>query len=97
MSTRPHGLNENHSFLLVAVVIIAFMVFLSAGNPELPLAELTGKLLHRLGLYLTTVTLVLAFLGGWRWQLVEQMKNNLIAFAILAASIIFGAAEVLSH
>jgi protein-S-isoprenylcysteine O-methyltransferase Ste14 len=82
---REHGLNENHVMLVLIVAIVAFLGVVSWLHPDISIPRLAGQRVIRLLLALVTAVLWLAFLGGWRYQLVEKLKTNPIALAITSA------------
>jgi hypothetical protein len=99
MSIKPDpikGLTHNHVFGVVILAIIAYLTWMCAGDPTLPINELTGAALHKLGLFLAVTVGTIWSLGGRKFDTVEFLKGQPVAFAILCASVILGAAVVLS-
>ena len=89
--------NENHFASAFVLGVVAFLIWMMVGNPELPLAELSGKYLQRLAIYTAWTGMFLYVFGGHKFDIVTWLKETPIAFAILCGFIIFGASNVLGH
>lgn len=91
-----HGVNENF-FALVFVAMAAGFVALLCTNPMIDLAasELAGQRYLRLAIYTGYWAPLVYFVGGRKFAVLEWLKENPVAFAIIVGAIIHGAALVL--
>ena len=91
-----HGANENF-FALAFVALAAGFVALLCTNPMIDLAasELAGQRYLRLAIYTGYWAPLVYFVGGRKFAVLEWLKENPVAFAIIVGAIIHGAALVL--
>ena len=90
-------LNHNHFALGLVAVIVVFLATLVAGDPSIPISELTGVALHRLALWTAYWVGMVAFLGGLGYDVISELKTHPLALGLLVAGVVVGSALVLSH
>ncbi len=92
-----HGLGENFFAVLTIFLAALFLFALAWVLPEIrgAIGETFGQPLPRLILYTLYWAPVIYFLGGRRFKVIPWLKANPVAFAIIAASIILGASNVI--
>jgi len=90
-------LHEYHFGFFFVLVVALGLLGLAFFHPELPLSELTGESLHRLGIYTGWAMLMLLFAGGTRWRAFKEMQATPIAFSILLGLLLLGGGFALGH
>lgn len=90
------NMNENHFAALLVAGTIAFVFGLVRIHPDIEIGSVTGMHLFALALYTAYWTGMLAFLGGIGVKVVQELRANPVATAILAGLLALGAAMTLS-
>jgi hypothetical protein len=91
------NLNHNHYAIGLVVGVVLFLGMLVSGNQDIPISELTGQALHKLGLFAAFSFGLIYFVGGTAYDVIESIKPDPKALAILVGSLVLGAALVLGH